>query len=97
MHCTICTGLFRESEDLTRFAEFSEANDQGTFMPRAYALCRYHFLLARHDEIKMMSPLSPEERIAVVAKDEAFLRSINAEDSAEHLSTWIKVVRAACA
>jgi hypothetical protein len=66
-------------------------------MPRAYALCRYHFLLARHEEIKMMLPLSPEERIAAVEKNEAFLRSINAEDSAEHLSTWIKVVRAACA
>lgn len=95
-NCTICAGLFGGEEDLTRFFQFAEASDQGKFMPRAYALCRYHFLFARSNEITEMKSLTPEQRIAAVTKNVQFLQEINAEESAEHLLTWINVIRAVC-
>lgn len=95
--CTICTGLFGGEEDLTRFAQFAEASDQGKYMPRAYALCRYHFLFARRDEIKKIEGLDPAQRIASLERNIAFLNSINADEYAEHLVTWTKVVKALCA
>ncbi|MDQ2839832.1 MAG: hypothetical protein M3Y72_02085 [Acidobacteriota bacterium] len=95
--CTICAGLFRGEDDLTRFFQFAEASDQGKFMPRAYALCRYHFLFARLREIRDMEPLAPQERIEAIMKNVKFLQEINAEEYAEHLNTWMNVIKLTCA
>ncbi|HUZ49129.1 MAG TPA: hypothetical protein VMW12_05220 [Candidatus Dormibacteraeota bacterium] len=94
--CVICSGLFDDEQDVTRFAQFAEASDQGKFMPRAYALCRYHFLFARHDEISKMQSLTPGERIESLVKNIEFLQGIDAEESVEHLLTWIKVIKTVC-
>ena len=65
-------------------------------MPRAYALCRYHFLFARHDEIFRMASLKPEERIAALLSNVTFLQRIEAYDYAEHLITWVNVLKSIC-
>ena len=95
--CTICYGLFNAQDDLTHFAQFAEANDQGKFMPRAYALCRYHFLFARDTEIRTMSGLVLGDRIALIQENITFLRDIGADNYAEHLATWINVINTNCA
>ncbi len=94
--CAICRELFDGEADLTNFAKFSETNDQGKFIPRAYALCRFHFLFARKAEITGMEELSPHERLGHIAANAKFMNDIHADDYAEHLMTWTKVIGEFC-
>ena len=94
--CTICQQLFSGQDDLTHFARFSDKNDQGKYVPRAYALCRYHFLFARHDEVTRMEGMSPKERIGSLTANLEFVQQIGAYTFAEHLVTWINVLRPFC-
>jgi hypothetical protein len=94
--CTICRELFTGQSDIRNFAHFSDKNDQGKFIPRSYALCRYHFLFARDEEITRMESLSPTQRLEALKSDVEFIEAIGAHEFAEHLRKWISVIEPFC-
>jgi hypothetical protein len=71
---------------------FGELNEENKFSPRAYARCRFHFMLIRRDEVQRFGAMSLEEMKHALAADRAFLTSIDAEDLGGHLVTWASVL-----
>ena len=49
--CAICQRLVKGEPPAKAMSKFAEVNDQNKYLPSAYALCRFHFMLARRDEV----------------------------------------------
>jgi hypothetical protein len=89
--CIICTELLGRGDVGDAFAAFAET--RGTrFAPKAYALNRFHFLLARHDEVQRFRTLSGAGKMEAIERDSRFLIDIGAGSLGRNLSMWRRFV-----
>lgn len=90
--CTICRGILNANGMPNALSKFSELNAENKFTPRAYALCRFHFLLARRDEVDQFPALDRTAKLKLLNDNIQFLDDLDAEDLAGHLRTWQKFI-----
>ncbi len=90
--CTICRGVLNANGMPDALSKFSELNAENKFTPRAYALCRFHFLLARRNEVEQFPRLDKAQKLSFLNENIQFLDDLDAEDLAGHLRTWQKFI-----
>ncbi len=90
--CAICSRLMEQGDVQAGLARFSEVDEENKFTPAAYALSRFHFLLARRDEVRLFGESSASAHKGFLESDRDFCLSIGAIDLAVHLARWIRLM-----
>lgn len=91
--CAICRRVVGMASPALAMSKFAEVNDQNKFTPTAYALCRFHFMLARRDEVMRFRTLSHDGKLEFLQENIDFLSKIGASDLGQHLSAWYSLVK----
>jgi hypothetical protein len=91
--CAICARLMQGGDVRSGLAKFAEVDVENKYTPAAYALSRFHFLLARRKEVKQFGGFDQVAQRAALSDDRAFCLSLGAIDYAAHLSRWSQLIK----